>query len=65
MACSQHFLFSCLSESISMQGRPMSPHKDKYIDLEDRKDPSLQSQESGYSTGDPNKPKKVIYEVVV
>ncbi|XP_070201797.1 uncharacterized protein [Littorina saxatilis] len=52
-------------ESIHMQSRPMSPSKDKYIDLEDRKDPSLQSQESGYSTGDINKPKKVIYEVVV
>ncbi|XP_076457825.1 nephrin-like isoform X2 [Babylonia areolata] len=51
-------------ESMGLQGRPMSP-KDKYIDLEDPNDPSLQSQESGYSTGDPNKPKKVIYEVVV
>ena len=48
-----------------MQGRPMSPSKDKYLDLEDRKDPSLQSQESGYNTVDPGKPKKVIYEVVV
>lgn len=42
-----------------------SPTKDKYIDLEERKDPSNMSHESGYSTGDPSKPKKVIYEVVV
>ncbi|KAK7495224.1 hypothetical protein BaRGS_00013634, partial [Batillaria attramentaria] len=47
-------------ETITMHGRPQSPTKGKYIDLDDRKDPSLQSQESGYSTGDPNKPKKTF-----
>ncbi|XP_071095594.1 nephrin-like isoform X1 [Haliotis cracherodii] len=51
---------------LQFHGIPRSPTKEKYMDLEEKKEGSLQSgQESGYSTPDPNKPKKVIYEVVV
>ncbi|XP_050417448.2 hemicentin-2 isoform X2 [Patella vulgata] len=51
---------------IHFHGVPKSPSKDQYIDLEEKKEGSLQSNpESGYSTPDPSKPKKVIYEVVV
>uniref|UniRef100_K1QUJ4 Uncharacterized protein n=1 Tax=Magallana gigas TaxID=29159 RepID=K1QUJ4_MAGGI len=51
------------------QGSPSTPRKDPhhFLEAQDRKDLSKGGQESGYSTpeGQQQKPKKVIYEVVV
>nr|XP_034301640.1 uncharacterized protein LOC105328290 isoform X4 [Crassostrea gigas] len=50
-------------------GSPSTPRKDPhhFLEAQDRKDLSKGGQESGYSTpeGQQQKPKKVIYEVVV
>ncbi|XP_041373665.1 nephrin-like isoform X2 [Gigantopelta aegis] len=48
---------------LHFHGPPRSPTKDKYIDLEEKSDPRLHG--GGHDTPEPNKPKKVIYEVVV
>lgn len=54
---------------MSVVGSPSTPRKDPhhFLEAQDRKDLSKGGQESGYSTpeGQQQKPKKVIYEVVV
>lgn len=59
----------CNLSSLSVVGSPSTPRKDPhhFLEAQDRKDLSKGGQESGYSTpeGQQQKPKKVIYEVVV
>lgn len=66
---SEEIEHKCNLISVFVVGSPSTPRKDPhhFLEAQDRKDLSKGGQESGYSTpeGQQQKPKKVIYEVVV